>query len=287
MDKVQKVQVQKVLRVMPHGRPISNISHSDMNDDVSRQDWLTHMSNRPWRLGASKDETSGVLSSRTVQWLVDKKAGGSPSLPPPPLPPPPPPIVPPNVKPEKLDPHKRSITSRHGFGSTGRRISLLTNHFKVSVKHPDKIFYQYTVSICSEDNRAVESKVVDKLYKTYSSKLAGKGFAYDGEKSLYTVGPLPQNNFEFTVVLGESFAKRGSPHGGSLSESGKRSKRSFQSITFKVELSYAAKIPLKSISLVLQGSEPENIQDTLRALDIILRQQAANSFCDPNEGGYL
>ncbi|KAI8008366.1 Protein argonaute 16 [Camellia lanceoleosa] len=212
---------------------------------------------------------------------MDKKAGGPPPLPLQTPPPPPPPIVPPNVKPEKLDPHKRSIISRHAFGSTGRRISLLTNHFKVSVKHPDKIFYQYTVSISSEDNRAVESKgfgrkVVDKLYKTYSSELAEKGFAYDGEKSLYTVGPLPQNNFEFTVVLGESFAKRGSPHGGSLSESGKRSKRSFQSKTFKVELSYAAKIPLKSISLVLQVSEPENILDTLRALDIILRQQAAN-----------
>ncbi|CAL5360654.1 unnamed protein product [Camellia sinensis] len=98
----------------------------------------------------------------------------------------------------------------------------------------------------------------DKLYKT-TSELAGKGFAYDGEKSLYTVGPLPQNNFEFTVVLEESFAKRGIK-------------------TFKVELSYAAKMPLKSISLVLQGSEPENIQDTLRVLDIILGQQAANNI---------
>ncbi|KAF5950141.1 hypothetical protein HYC85_012134 [Camellia sinensis] len=28
------------------------------DDDVSRQDWLTHTSNRPWRLGTSKDETS-------------------------------------------------------------------------------------------------------------------------------------------------------------------------------------------------------------------------------------
>lgn len=69
------------------------------------------------------------------------------------------------------------------------------------------------VSISSEGNKAVESKaigrkVTDKLYQTYSSELAGKKFAYDGEKSLYTVGPLPQNNFEFTVVLEESIAKR-------------------------------------------------------------------------------
>lgn len=69
------------------------------------------------------------------------------------------------------------------------------------------------VTISSEDNRAVESKgigrkLLDKLYQTYSSELAGKRFAYDGEKSLYTVGPLPQKKFDFTIVLEESFAKR-------------------------------------------------------------------------------
>ncbi|KAA8526554.1 hypothetical protein F0562_008243 [Nyssa sinensis] len=210
----------------------------------------------------------------------NEEVGGSPPLPPPTA------VEPPNVKPEQVDPPKRSIISRRGFGSAGRRISLLTNHFKVSVKFPDEIFYQYSVSISSEDKRAVESKgigrkIIDRLYQTYSSELSGKRFAYDGEKSLYTVGPLPQNNSEFIVVLDESFSKRsGSPsHNGSPSETSKRSKRSFQSKTFKVEISYAAKIPLKSISLALQGSPAENIQDALRVLDIILRQQAANRGC--------
>ncbi len=69
------------------------------------------------------------------------------------------------------------------------------------------------VSINSEDKRAVENKgigrrVIDKLYQTYSSELGEKQFAYDGEKTLYTVGPLPQNKLEFAVVLEESFAKR-------------------------------------------------------------------------------
>lgn len=69
------------------------------------------------------------------------------------------------------------------------------------------------VTISAEDKRSVEGKgigrkVVDRLYQTYSSELAGKRFAYDGEKSLYTVGPLPQNKFEFTVVLEESHAKQ-------------------------------------------------------------------------------
>lgn len=65
----------------------------------------------------------------------------------------------------------------------------------------------------SEDNRPTEGKgigrkLIDRLYQTYSSELAGKTFAYDGEKSLYTVGPLPHNKSEFTVVLEDSFAKQ-------------------------------------------------------------------------------
>ena len=68
------------------------------------------------------------------------------------------------------------------------------------------------------------------------------------------------------------------PQNGSPSESSKRSKRSFQSKTYNVEISFAAKIPLKSISLALQGSEAQNTQDALRVLDIILRQQAANRY---------
>ena len=63
---------------------------------------------------------------------------------------------------------------------------------------------------------------------------------------------------------------------GSPSGNGKRTKRSFQSKTFKVAISYAAKIPLKSIVLALKGSEADNnAQDALRVLDIVLRQQAA------------
>ncbi|KAJ6674629.1 PROTEIN ARGONAUTE 6 [Salix viminalis] len=217
-------------------------------------------------------------------------SGGSP-------PPSPPPSVPANVKPELVEvprhPErpaipKYSMISRRGVGTSGRHISLLTNHFKVSVNVPDAVFYQYSVSITSEDNKAVESKgigrkLIDRLYQTYSSEFSGKRFAYDGEKSLYTVGPLPQNKSEFTVLLEESFSKHesGSPDGGeSPSTAIKRSKRSYRSKTYKVEISYAAKIPLNSIALALKGIEIDNsTQDALRVLDIILRQHAANRGC--------
>ncbi|KAI3440909.1 uncharacterized protein J3R85_002940 [Psidium guajava] len=198
------------------------------------------------------------------------------------------PNLPPDKKPECVDFPKYSIIGRRGIGSAGRQINLLTNHFKVSVNVPDAVFYQYSVSITSEDKRAVEGKgigrkLIDKLCQTYSSELAGKKFAYDGEKTLYTVGPLPQNKLEFTVVLEDSFAMRESESlGGRESPNGstKRSKRSFQSKTFQVEISYAAKVPLKSIFLGLKGLDKDNnAQDALRVLDIVLRQTAAKCGC--------
>ena len=50
--------------------------------------------------------------------------------------------------------------------------------------------------------------MIDKLYRTYSSELGCKRFVYDGGKTLYTVGPLPLNKYEFKVLLEKSFTKR-------------------------------------------------------------------------------
>lgn len=75
----------------------------------------------------------------------------------------------------------------------------------------------------------------------------------------------------FVCSASESPSDNGSNH-----HSSKKSKHSLHSKAFLVEINYAAKIPLKSVSLALQGADPENVQDALRVLDIILRQQAAN-----------
>lgn len=175
--------------------------------------------------------------------------------------------------------------------------------------------YYLQVRITLEDKIAVEGKgigrkLIDRLYQTYSSELGGKKFAYDGDKALYTLGPLPQRRLEFSVVLEETFAKQFVllflfpglglkvlfyslinnsfvfvqltflcvSENGSPSGTDKRSRRSFQSKTFNVEISYAAEIPLKSIALALRGVDVDNTQDALKVLDIILRQQAANRY---------
>lgn len=67
--------------------------------------------------------------------------GGPPPLPPPPA------CFPTGVKPELVDTVKRVIVCRPGSGSSGRRIQLEANHFKVSVNHPDETFYQYSVCL--------------------------------------------------------------------------------------------------------------------------------------------
>uniref|UniRef100_A0A5B7CCF5 Argonaute 4 n=1 Tax=Davidia involucrata TaxID=16924 RepID=A0A5B7CCF5_DAVIN len=225
------------------------------------------------------------------------------------LPPPPPPTeIPPNVVPLRVQPEhitesiKKTSKPKHvpmrrpGTGTKGQKISLLTNHFKVGITNASGHFFHYSVSLFYEDGRPVDGKgigrkVIDKVHETYDSELGKKDFAYDGEKSLFTIGALPRNKLEFTVVLDTVSSKRGnieprtngngSPGGnGSPNESDKkRLRRAPQSKTFKVEISFAAKIPIQAIASALRGQESENSQEALRVLDIILRQHAAKQGC--------
>ncbi|KAF5751651.1 hypothetical protein HS088_TW02G00667 [Tripterygium wilfordii] len=209
---------------------------------------------------------------------------------------PPPPPIPPNVVPEQVEPEplKKKVLrvpiARRGLGAKGQKITLLTNHFKVNVTNVEGHFFHYSVSVSYEDGRPLEGKgagrrIIDRVQETYNSELAGKNFAYDGEKSLFTDGPLPRNKLEFTVVLDDISATRSnghrSPDGNGSPKEGdrKRLRRSYNSKTFKVEFSFAAKIPMQAIANALRGKESENSQEALRVLDIILRQHAAKQGC--------
>ncbi|KAL4281556.1 hypothetical protein GQ457_03G044040 [Hibiscus cannabinus] len=208
---------------------------------------------------------------------------------------PPPPPVPPHVVPIKAEPDAakkvaRLPMARRGIGSKGQKMVILTNHFNVNVGSTDGHFFHYSVSLFYEDGRPVDAKgvgrkVIDKVQETYGSELAGKNFAYDGEKSLFTLGSLPNNKHEFTVVLEDVSSNRNngnaSPddNGSPNERERKRLKRPYHSKTFKVEISFAAKIPMKAIQSALRGQESENSQEALRVLDIILRQHAAKQGC--------
>nr|CAB3460514.1 unnamed protein product [Digitaria exilis] len=180
--------------------------------------------------------------------------------------------------------------ARPGVGRKGQPIQLYSNHFKVSVNSIEDFFFHYHVNLKYEDDQPVDGKgigrkVIDKLQQTYHSELSNKDFAYDGEKSLFTVGALPQVNNEFTVVLEDAFAGKtaanGSPGGNDSPGGGdrKRVRRSYQPKIFKVELNEAAKIPMSAIGQVIRGQESENSLEAVRVLDIILRQHSAKQGC--------
>lgn len=64
-----------------------------------------------------------------------------------------------------------------------------------------------------EDGRPVEGKgvgrkIMDRVQETYHSDLNDKDFAYDGEKSLFTIGSLPQKKLEFEIVLEDVTSNR-------------------------------------------------------------------------------
>lgn len=67
-------------------------------------------------------------------------------------------------------------------------------------------------------------------------------------------------------------------HGSPNDTDRKRLKKSHRSKTYKVEISFASKIPLQAIANALKGHETENYQEAIRVLDIILRQHAAKQY---------
>ncbi|KAK6928957.1 Protein argonaute, N-terminal, partial [Dillenia turbinata] len=208
--------------------------------------------------------------------------------------PPPPAVVPGNgalirVRSKKPLETKRFPMARPGLGTKGQRIKLLTNHFRVGVANTDQHFYQYHVSLFNGDGHPVEAKgcerkVLDKVQEIYSGELAGKDFAYDGEKSLFTLGPLPRQSMEFPVVL-ENVVSAGARSNGDegdgspYAKESKRLRRQNRSKMFKVEINYATEIPIQAIASTLLGAESERFQDAMRVLDVILRQNAAKRGC--------
>ncbi|GJN37951.1 hypothetical protein PR202_gb26952 [Eleusine coracana subsp. coracana] len=245
----------------------------------------------PWSLGnffTGQGSGLATLDPRPEKFCMESHEGEADELPPPP------PLAPDSepIKAEEIrkpPKPKRTLVPRKGYGRKGQQIKLYTNHFKVSLKNSDEFFHHYYVNLKYEDDRPVDGKgvgrkVIDKLQQTYAAELANKDFAYDGEKSLFTIGALPQINNEFTVVLEDvstgKTAANGSPGNDSPSGSDrKRMKRPYQTKTFKVELCFAAKIPMSAIAQALRGQESEHTQEAIRVIDIILRQHSAKQGC--------
>lgn len=76
------------------------------------------------------------------------------------------------------------------------------------------------------------------------------------------------------TAAGSPGGNNGSPGGGDQ----KRVRRPYQAKTFKVELNFAATIPMAAIGQAIRGQESEHSLEALRVLDIILRQHSAKQY---------
>ncbi|KAK1433730.1 hypothetical protein QVD17_10645 [Tagetes erecta] len=140
------------------------------------------------------------------------------------------------------------------------------------------------VALLYEDGTPIEAKgvgrrVLDMVHMLYNSEMGNKGFAYDGEKTLFTVGPLPGTKLEFPVVVENLSSNRTARGGIPEGVETKRSRRPPQSKSYIVKINYATKIPIQAIFKALQGQDSDQFHEAVRVLDILLRQHAAKQGC--------
>ncbi|CAA3017934.1 argonaute 1 [Olea europaea subsp. europaea] len=165
---------------------------------------------------------------------------------------------------------------RPGKGSYGTKCFVKANHFFAEL--PEKDFHHYDVSITPEISvRDVNRAVIQQLVKLHRESHLGQRLpAYDGRKSLYTAGPLPFVSREFKIILIDE-------------EDGPASTR--RQREFKVVIKFAARADLHHLGMFLQGRLADVPQETLKVLDIVLRQlpttrfySASRSFYSPHLG---
>ncbi|XP_009763095.1 protein argonaute 4B-like isoform X2 [Nicotiana sylvestris] len=214
--------------------------------------------------------------------------------------PPPPQEIPPNVVPIQVEPGKGcgslSERLRPNFnqmngprpGVKGKKIHLLTNHFRVCFQGGTSHLHSYSVNVHYENGdpvtrRNLIRKVIQKLWEIYSLELGEQAFATDGQQSLFTACPLPKKKLEFTVVLDVATSK--SKTDGSLSGNGdfsegdqKRQKIISGFKTFKVQITFVSVIPFQSMLDAPNGVKSGN-NEVLRALDTILQHSNAKRNC--------
>ncbi|KAJ1689151.1 hypothetical protein LUZ63_013306 [Rhynchospora breviuscula] len=96
------------------------------------------------------------------------------------------------------------------------------------------------------------------------------------ERALFSLGPLPQKNFDVVFEdLSSGRTRRGSPGRSPGGRDRARLHKPYSTKTFKVVLKFATKIPISVIAQAMKGHQSENAQEAFRVLDIILRQHSA------------
>ncbi|KAL6647561.1 hypothetical protein ACP70R_014998 [Stipagrostis hirtigluma subsp. patula] len=151
-----------------------------------------------------------------------------------------------------LPPHP----ARPGFGTVGRRVVVRANHFLVNVADNDICHYDIAISP-EPKTRRTNRVILSELVKVHGeTSLARKIPAYDGSKSLYTAGELPFKSMDFVVKLG----------------------RERREIEYKVTIRHAGRANLYHLQQFLDGRQRDSPQDTIQALDVVLRESPSLNY---------
>ncbi|KAJ9554728.1 hypothetical protein OSB04_009342 [Centaurea solstitialis] len=142
--------------------------------------------------------------------------------------------------------------ARPGYGTAGRKCVIKANHF--CVEFGDKDPYQYDVTITPEVTSKTKCRdIMKSLIKDYRvSHMGNQMLAYDGKKSAFTAGPLPFESKEFVIIEKDGRQRE-----------------------FKVVIKFAAKKDLYHLRQFLSGRSHDNPQETIQALDVVLRETAS------------
>ncbi|XP_062027323.1 protein argonaute 1-like isoform X2 [Rosa rugosa] len=165
---------------------------------------------------------------------------------------------------------------RPGKGTTGKRFLVKANHFFAELT--DKDLHQYDVTItpaAGVTSRSVNRAVMFQLVKLYrDSHLSKRLPAYDGQKSLYTTGPLPFQSEEFKITLLDDDGEgQGLPSFKPERE-------------FGVVIKFAARVDLHDLVLFLQGRKADAPEKALQVLNIVMRELPTSRYCRVGQSFY-
>nr|XP_043609123.1 protein argonaute MEL1-like [Erigeron canadensis] len=161
----------------------------------------------------------------------------------------------PSVPSAPMSSKKLAAPPRAGFGTVGRKCVIKANHFLVDLGEKDP--YQYDVTITPEVTSKTKCRdimnILSKFYK--ASHMGNMLLAYDGKKSAFAAGALPFESKEFVVKLEEQQREK----------------------EFKVTIKFAARKDLHHLRQYLAGRQSDIPQETIQALDVVLRESASKN----------
>ncbi|XP_031269949.1 protein argonaute PNH1-like [Pistacia vera] len=151
---------------------------------------------------------------------------------------------------------------RPGYGQLGIKCIVKANHFLTEITGSD--LSHYSVKITPEVNSLKLNKaIMTQLVKLHrNSDLGMRLPVYDGGSTLYTAGMLPFTSKEFTVALVDQ----------------QRGTRYVRKREFKVVIKFVALASMVQLRQLLSGKQVDSPQKSIKIIDIVLREIAAQRY---------